>query len=278
MSLISLNNTQKLGYNHFSMIGKFTFLGTGASAGVPIIGCKCEVCLSSSPFNRRLRSSGLLSIGELRLLIDVGPDFRQQALSHQLDHIDGLLLTHTHFDHIAGIDELRVFYFQQKKPLPCLLSFESLEELKIRYSYLFQPIGTVPTMSVQMEMHLLEEDLGEVDFLGLKMGYCSYFQGNMKITGFRLGNFAYISDIKEYDASLFVALKGVEKLVVSALFEQSSQLHLSLDEAIDFSKKAGAKETYITHISHRMEYESVSKRLPSNIRLAFDGMEIAFEY
>lgn len=260
------------------MIGKFTFLGTGASAGVPIVGCKCHVCLSSSPYNQRLRSAGLLSFQELRFLIDVGPDFRQQALAHHLDHIDGLLLTHTHFDHIAGIDELRVFYFRHKKPLPCLLSFESLEELKTRYAYLFQPIGTVPTISVQMEMHLLEEDQGEVDFLGIKVGYCSYFQGNMKVTGFRVGNFAYISDIKEYDPSLFVALQGVETLVVSALFEESSPLHLSLDEAIDFSKKVGARQAYITHISHKMEYESVSKKLPLNIRLAFDGMEIAFEY
>lgn len=260
------------------MRGTFLFLGTGGSAGVPVIGCKCSVCLSKMPQNQRLRTSGLLKLGGQSLLIDVGPDFRQQALRYQIDHIDGLLLTHTHFDHIAGIDELRTFYLKQKRSLPCLLSFESLEDLKVRYSYLFQPIGKAPTLSVQMQMHLLKEDLGEEEFLGIKIGYCSYFQGNMKVTGFRVGKFAYISDIKEYDESVFVSLKGIEQLVVSALFEESSPLHFSLNEAIHFAKKAGAKETWITHISHKMDYETVSLKLPSNIRLGIDGMEIQFEY
>jgi len=260
------------------MVGKFLFLGTGASAGVPSIGCKCPVCSSASSYNQRLRSSGLLEVEGKYFLIDVGPDFRQQALRYRLNRIDGLLLTHTHFDHIAGIDELRNFYFQQKAPLPCLLSFESLEDLKTRYFYLFQPIGTVPTISVQMEMHLLEEEVGDIDFVGLQIGYCSYFQGNMKVNGFRVGNFAYMTDVKEYDESVFTAFQGVEKLVVSALREDPSPLHLSLDEAIDFAKKMGAKETYITHISHKMDYEAVSKRLPENVFLSFDGMEIGFEY
>jgi phosphoribosyl 1,2-cyclic phosphate phosphodiesterase len=260
------------------MIGKFLFLGTGASAGVPVVGCKCSVCLSNAPHNQRLRTSGLLKVNGKCFLIDVGPDFRQQALRYKLDHLDGLLLTHTHFDHIAGIDELRVFYLREKKYLPCLLSFESLEDLKVRYAYLFQPIGTVPTISAQIEMHLLKEDLGEVDFLGLNIGYCSYFQGNTKVNGFRLGRFAYISDIKEYDESIFIALKGVEKLVISALLEGDSPLHFSLNQAIDFAKKVGVNNAFITHISHRMDYESVSKKLPSFIQLGVDGMEVEFEY
>ena len=125
--------------------GQFLFLGTSASAGIPVIGCKCAVCLSSSPQNRRLRPSGLLKIGNRSLLIDVGPDFREQALKYGIDSLDGLILTHTHYDHIAGIDELRVFYLRSGKKLPCLLSQESLKDLQKRYDYLFQP-PPIPTL------------------------------------------------------------------------------------------------------------------------------------
>ena len=134
------------------MIGKFLFLGTSASAGVPIIGCKCPVCTSSSPRNHRLRPAGLLQVAGRTLLIDVGPDFRQQALKYQIDAPDGLILTHTHYDHIAGIDELRVYYVRSKKPFPCLLSQESFEDLKRRYYYLFRPSGEASTSPFWTEM------------------------------------------------------------------------------------------------------------------------------
>ena len=260
------------------MIGKFLFLGTGASTGVPQIGCKCVTCLSGSPQNLRLRTAGFIKIGHLSLLIDVGPDFRQQALRYKIDHVDGLLVTHTHFDHIAGIDELRIFYLKQKKPLPCLLSQESLNDLKTRYAYLFRPIESESALSAQMDMHILPKEDGEIDFLGLKIHYCSYFQGGMKVSGFRFGDFAYISDIKKYEESIFQHLRGVKQLVVSALLEETSPFHFSLNDAIEFSKKIGAQETYVTHISHHMNYETVSSKLPPNVKLGTDGMEVTFEY
>ena len=117
--------------------GQFLFLGTSASAGVPVIGCKCPTCTSPSSYNQRLRPSGLVQVKGVSLLIDVGPDYRLQALKHRIDTLDGLILTHTHYDHIAGIDELRVYYLQSRKDLPCLLSKESLEDLKKRYENLF---------------------------------------------------------------------------------------------------------------------------------------------
>jgi phosphoribosyl 1,2-cyclic phosphate phosphodiesterase len=254
--------------------GRFLFLGTSASAGVPVIGCKCPVCLSSLPHNRRLRPSGLLNIGNLSFLIDVGPDFREQALKYHIDTLSGLILTHTHYDHIAGIDELRIYYLRSKQKLPCLLSMESLEDLRKRYYYLFQPIGEVPTLSAQLDFTLLEEDMGDIEFLGVKFSYVSYFQGGTKVNGFRVGDFAYISDIRDFDPSIFVGLKGVRKLVVSALRDEPSPLHLSIDEAVAFAREVNAEETRLTHISHVLDHEIVNRRLPPEIQLGYDGLEM----
>ena len=258
------------------MMGKFILLGTGASAGVPVIGCQCVVCTSSSPYNQRLRQLGLLYLNDKTILIDVGPDFRQQALRHKIHRLDGLMLTHTHFDHIAGIDELRVFYFRQKQALPSLLSQESYEDLQKRYYYLFRPIGEAPTLSAQLELHLLPESEGNIEFLGLAVCYFSYFQGDMKVTGYRIGEFAYVSDIREYEETIFHALKGVKQLVVGALREKPSRAHFSLDEAVDFARKVEAKMTYITHTNHEVDYEAANATLPSDVRLSFDGLEIEF--
>lgn len=258
------------------MQGKFLFLGTGASVGVPSIGCKCAVCTSLSPFNKRLRPSGLIRIGSKSILIDVGPDFRQQALKFGIDHLDGLILTHTHYDHIAGIDELRIFYVRENRELPCLLSKESFEDLKTRYPYLFQRIGETTSLSARLELHLLPAKSGAIEFLGVKIDYFTYYQGDTAVNGYRFGDFAYVTDIREYDDSIFPALKGVRNLVISALRKEPSQLHLSLEEAVTFARKVGAKKTLLTHMNHELEHETTNAKLPSDVQLAYDGLEIAF--
>jgi len=256
------------------MNGLFTFLGTGASAGVPIIGCDCSVCASSSPFNQRLRSAGWLQIGKTSLLIDVGPDFRHQALKHGINRVDGLLLTHTHFDHIAGIDDLRVYSFRQKAPVPCLLSKESFEDIKIRYYYFFKPSKN---LTAQLSYQVLEEEEGVAAFANLQVRYFSYQQGDMRVKGYRIGDFAYVSDIHDYDDSIFEALKGVNQLVLSALRLETSQLHLSLDQAVAFARKVGAKSTRLTHLSHFLDHEETNRSLPPDIQLGYDGLNIQFE-
>jgi phosphoribosyl 1,2-cyclic phosphate phosphodiesterase len=253
---------------------KFTFLGTGASVGVPVIGCHCSVCLSDHPHNKRYRPSGLIEIGSKKILIDVGPDFRTQALTHQIDNIDALFLTHIHSDHIAGVDDVRVFYFRNNKELDCYLSLETFEDLKIRYHYLFRPIEQLPTIPAQLKLHLLEEEFGFFSLFGLDFHYLTYFQGRVKVTGFRVGDLAYLTDIKEYSNDIFSPLQGVNTLIVSALRKESSPVHLSVQEAVAFADRIGAKQAYFTHISHHLDHTQVNKELPKNRQLAYDGLSI----
>jgi phosphoribosyl 1,2-cyclic phosphate phosphodiesterase len=257
--------------------GSFLFLGTGASAGVPIIGCTCPVCQSTDSRNQRLRPSGVLKMKEKALLIDIGPDFRQQALKHKIFHLDGLILTHTHFDHIAGIDELRVLNFRQKKAFPCLLSRESLLDLHTRYGYLFKKSAEKTTHAAELDCQVLPQREGSIEFCGVNIGYTSYLQGGMLVNGFRLGRFAYISDIREFDETIFSFLDGVEQLVLSALRVEPSSVHFSLDEAVSFSKKVGAHQTWLTHLSHALDHETSNRLLPSNVQLGYDGLEISFQ-
>lgn len=253
------------------MRAKFLFLGTGGSLGVPVVSCKCHVCRSLSPLNKRLRPSGLLSVGDKRFLIDVGPDFRTQALKYQVDRLDGVLITHSHYDHVAGFDELRVFYFMQKQRLPCLCSKESYQEIKERFPYLFKK---GEGQRADFEFTLLEDDFGNINFEGIFLQYLTYFQKGTKVTGFRLGSFAYISDIHKYDEKIVEKLKGVEILILSALRFTTSEVHFSIPEAIEFSKKVGAVHTFFTHIAHDIEHEEAMCHLPSGISLGHDGLEI----
>ncbi len=245
---------------------KLLFLGTGGSMGIPVIGCSCPTCTSTSPHDKRLRPSLLLTDKDKRYLIDIGPDYRQQALKYGIDRLDGLLITHTHYDHIAGLDELRIYTFRQKKPVPCLVSRETLAELKVRYHYF-----TPPHETTKLEFFILEGEAGETVFEGLSLNYFSYSQQGMKVTGFRFNNLAYVTDIKEYDEMIFEALKGVETLIISGWKEESSHAHLSIDEGMAFARKVGAKKCYFTHISHELKAE---KQLPEGFILAYDGLEL----
>lgn len=256
------------------MKGELLFLGTGGSAGVPLIGCHCKVCLSTSPYNKRLRPSVLIRAGEKNFLIDAGPDFRQQALTYKIERLDGLLITHTHFDHIGGIDDLRSFYFLQKGKLPCILSKESFNDLSIRCHYLMQPMRDGHTIAAQIAFTVLEGDAGKIHFGGVDFRYVSYQQAQMKVTGYLCGNLAYISDIRSFDESLIHTLKGTEILILSALRETPTLMHFSVEEAIAFSKQVGAKETYLLHLSHDFDHEEMNQKLPHNVRLSYDGLKI----
>lgn len=245
--------------------------------GVPVIGCQCKVCASDSPFNKRLRSSVLISVNDKTFLIDAGPDFREQALKYCIKHLDGVILTHAHFDHIGGLDDLRVFYFIKHKPLPCLLLQETFDELEIRYDYLMRPPQKGHSLSAQFDFHVIDKPFGAVNFEGLESKCLTYYQGGMKVLGVRLGNLAYVLDIKQFTEAVFTSLQGIDILILSALRYSPSEMHFSIDEAIAFARKVGAKKTYFTHISHDLEHHETSAKLPKGIALGYDGFELDFQ-
>lgn len=244
--------------------------------GIPVIGCGCPVCRSGSPCNQRSRPSGVITIGKKQFLIDCGPDFRMQALKYNISHLDGLILTHAHHDHTAGIDELRVLYLRSKKHLPCLLSHDTAEEIRNRYYYIFDKPAQDQLLP-RIRLQILEDARGEVNFEGVPIRYVTYEQAGMKVNGFRFGNFAYISDIRHYPETLFEDLAGVETLVLSALRFEKTPFHLGIDEAIAFAQRLGAHHTWLTHIAHELDHEATNAYLPANIRMAYDGLELTWK-
>ena len=246
--------------------------------GVPVIGCDCAVCRSTNPHNNRLRAAALVNVNDRNILIDCGPDFRQQALRYGITDLDGTIITHAHHDHTASIDELRIFYLRTKRAMPCLMSKATAEDLIPRYRYIFHPDDERKSVVTKIQLQLLEGERGEIDFQGVIMGYVTYEQKGMEVNGFIIGDLAYISDIRHYPESIFEDLQGVETLVISALRFTQSDFHLTVDEAVEFIDKVGAKKGYLTHIAHELEHEKTNAYLPEHVRVAYDGLELTFNY
>ena len=245
------------------------FLGTGGSAGIPMIGCSCSVCRSDSLRNKRLRPSMLIQFEGKNFVIDATPDFRQQALTYNIDHLEGMLLTHAHYDHIGGLTECVPYLSMQKKPIPLLLSKQTYAEVKKQYHYLL----AMELFSAQ----ILKSRIGMVSFEGLNVRYFSYLQKGMWVNGFRLKNFAYLTDIKEYDDTLIFHLEGVDTLVISATLFSQSRAHIHFLEAQMIAKQARIKRTFFTHISHHIEHEKENKKLPKGVEIAYDGLKLEVE-
>lgn len=259
------------------MIQKLLFIGTGSSLGIPVIGCHCEVCLSTHKKNKRWRSSAILNWQGKKILIDASPDLRSQALHYHIEHLDGVILTHAHYDHTAGLDELRIFHFLNKKPLPCLMSVATADNINPRFSYMFESQFGEVKGSSRLEQHLLQGKFGKTHFLGIPIKFLTYTQLGMEVNGFVLGSLAYVTDIKEYDSKIIHSLKGVKTLVLSALRQTPSHMHLSIDEAVAFAQEVGAEKTWLTHIAHELEHEKTNHSLPSAVQLAYDGLEIEID-
>lgn len=216
----------------------------------------------------------LLNVDGKQIVIDTGPDFRTQALRENLCALEGVIFTHSHHDHVAGIDDLRVFSFRNKEPLPCLASDETALDLENRYFFMFKKQESDPTAIPRLRLIRLPKKEGEIDFLGVPIQYFSYEQIGMEVTGIRIGTFAYVTDIKKYDERIIDDLAGVKTLVISALRFTSSYMHLTVDEAVDFIKKVKCEKAYLTHISHEIDHDKVNACLPSSVELAYDGLKI----
>jgi len=243
--------------------------------GIPVIGCHCLVCTSKNPKNRRLRSSALLQIDGKRILIDAGPDFRAQALNYKIDALDGVIFTHSHQDHIGGVDELRAFILKRDHPIPCLLSQTTLDEIKVRYSYIFQFDEQRSSITTKFEPMLLKGERGEVSFLDLNVRFFTFEQAKMPVNGFRFGSLAYVSDICHYSDTIFEDLQGVETLILSALRFAPTPFHFTVDQAIAFTQRVAPKRAYFMHIAHELDCEE-ELSLPKNMHFAYDGLEIKF--
>ncbi|MEX1012578.1 MAG: MBL fold metallo-hydrolase [Waddliaceae bacterium] len=257
------------------MDGTFTMLGTGGSLGIPVVGCSCPVCLSHHPHDQRLRPSAMIEIDGKRIVIDTGPDFREQALHFNIDRLDGVIYTHAHNDHTAGLDDLRAYYIFDQRSIPCLLSQETADDLKTRYAYVFKQQDPKKLLS-KVTFQILPEERGECEFLGLTFGYLSYEQAGMRVNGFRFGNLAYLTDLKYYPETVFDDLKGVKTLIISALRHEPSPFHLSIKEAIAFAEQVGAEKTFFNHIGHELPHAETNATLPSHISLSYDRLKIPF--
>ena len=248
---------------------KITFLGTGTSKGVPEIGCSCRVCCSNSPYDKRLRSSVLVEVENTSLLIDAGPDIRQQILSNNVSQIDALLLTHEHYDHVGGIDDLRPFTCQ--KPLPVFGMKRVLGALHNMLPYVFfeEKYPGVPNLS------LYEIDSAPFLINGIEAIPIKVQHYELPILGYRIGNFAYLTDVKTIPENVFEKLQGLDVLVLNALRKSPHISHLSLDEALCNIRRIAPRKTYLTHFSHELGlHTEVEKELPGHIYLAYDGLTV----
>ena len=250
---------------------KITFLGTGTSQGIPMIANDDPVCLSDNSKDKRLRSSVMISWGDIRYIIDCGPDFRQQMLRENIKSINGVLFTHEHSDHTAGIDDLRPYTYKMGE-VPIYSQERVIESLKIRFSYIFETENRYAGAP-----KLTENIIDSTSFTlnGVKVTPLAVMHGELPITGYRFGNLAYITDLKTMSNEEKKKLEHLEVLVVNALRISPHPTHLNLEEAIKFVNEIQPKRAYFTHISHKLGFhEEVEKTLPENIFLSYDGLEV----
>jgi phosphoribosyl 1,2-cyclic phosphate phosphodiesterase len=255
------------------MVGSLTFLGTGGSFGVPIIGCKCASCVSTDPRDNRLRASILLEWEETRVLVDAGPDLRQQALRSGISHIDEAWLTHGHADHTNGIDDLRVFCFGGRV-LPVRGSSTTLAEAMHRFSYAFRteidPSGVSHPLLNPVPLD------GRFQMGGREIVPLPVSHGPFEVTGFRVGDLAYVTDVSHIPESTFALLEGVKILILSALREEPHPTHLTFDQAIEIAQRVGAEQTWFTHFAHGVPHVALEARFPATMRPAYDGLKLSF--
>ncbi len=248
---------------------KITFLGTGTSSGVPMIGCDCEVCTSSDKKNKRLRSSILIQSPTTSIVIDTTPDFRYQMLRTKIKHLDGIVFTHPHKDHIGGLDDIKAFNFFSQKPMPLFLNELTFSGIRKEMHYAFSEhkYPGVPSFDI----HLIDDDfflIGDIELKPIKVWHL-----NMLVLGFRIADFTYITDANKIDEIELNKILGTKILVLNALRKKEHISHFTLQEAVGISNQLKVQQVYFTHISHQMGlHAEINNELPNHIELAFDGL------
>ena len=249
---------------------KITILGTGTSQGIPVIGCHCPVCRSDDPCDIRLRTSLLVESGTTNLVVDTGPDFRQQMLRHGVDHLEGALMTHEHNDHVAGLDDIRPYNFISQQDFPFYGLPRVLDNIRERFAYVFAQNKYPGSPSAELIPIQPWDDLiiGDICVTALPV-----LHGKLDILGFCFGRLAYFTDVKFLESKVIDFLCGIDVLIINSLHHRSHHSHLNLEEALEMIEKIQPQNAFLTHISHTMGlHREVNETLPQNVKLAYDGM------
>ena len=250
---------------------KVTFLGTGTSQGVPVIACDCKVCRSVDYRDKRLRSAIHVETDDLSIVVDTGPDFRQQMLRERIKRLDAVLFTHEHKDHTAGLDDIRSYNFRQKMEMPIYGHPRVLDQLRREFEYVFAELKypgapRITTTEIgNSPFHINDLEITPIEVMHYKL----------PVFGFRIGHFAYITDAKTISDTELSKLQGVKVIVLNALQKEPHISHFTLEEALEMSEKIGAEKTYLTHISHKLGlHREVASELPDGVHLAYDGLKV----
>ncbi len=249
------------------------FLGTGTSAGVPMIGCHCDVCSSADPRDKRTRCSAVISYGGHSVLVDTSPELRLQAVANNVNRIDAVVFTHAHADHIMGLDDVRRFNTIKGGPLDVFADAHTNRVLQTCFAYAFQePKAEWKLFRPHLKPHVIH---GPFDLLGQTWTPVELIHGEVNVLGFRVGDLAYCTDVSELPAESFKLLRGLDVLVLDALQEKKHPTHLTIDEALAVIDELNPRETWLTHMSHQVMHAIADAKLPARVKLAYDGLRVS---
>lgn len=255
---------------------RLTFLGTGTSFGVPVVGCDCETCTSSDPRDQRTRTGALVDLPGGRLLVDAPPELRLQLLRQGTRQVDAVWITHPHADHVHGLDDLRIFTVRSGRGLPAYLSEEHAADLVRRFPYVFDPSVPLPPGTDRPRIDLRPFDSADpLEILGARVQPLAVPHGPMTVYGLRVGGLGFITDAKTLPPPAVEALRGVDTLVLNALWwGRPHPTHFNIEEAVEAARSVGARRTYLIHLTHRVRHAEMERRLPADIRPAYDGLSL----